>query len=292
MNTSRKLFARQSTNMRSTTASRGLMVLLLAVLASVAPLAAAAQTTFNYPGAAATGASNINDSGTIVGYYYNSDGSEHSFLYDGHGFTSFDYPGADWTEASGINQAGDVVGYYGYAADKLMHGFLRTAAGKFSTIDRQGRFNTMPLAINSSGAIVGCIHNPGTMHGWLMENGAFVSLSPAYAMYTGINDAGTIVGWNYAAPGRIRSFLLSGAGRVEFDYPGTNNTQAYGVNAYGAVVGWYGPDASGHGFLLRDGQFTPIDVSGATLTRAFGINSAGMIVGYYSDATGYHGFVQ
>ncbi len=271
---------------------RMLIMLPLLTLASFAPLSAAAQKTLDYPGAAATVASGINDSGTIVGNYYNSDGSEHSFLYDGTTFTTIDYPQADWTEAAGINQAGDVVGYYGYIADKLMHGFLRTADGKFSTIDRQGRFNTMPIGINSSGVIVGCMHNPGTMHGWVMQNGNFVSLSPAYAMYTAINDAGTILGWSYKAPGRIRSFLLSGTGQVDLVYPGTNNTEAYGVNAYGDVVGWYGPDGpGGHGFLLHNGEFKPVDVSGAALTHALGINSAGTIVGYYEDANGYHAFI-
>ncbi len=265
---------------------------LLLALACFVAISAAAQKTVDYPGAAATLADGINDSGTIVGNYYNSDGSEHSFTYDGTTFTNIDYPNADWTEAAGINQAGDVVGYYGYVADKLMHGFLRTADGKFSTIDRQGRYNTMPFGINSSGTIVGCMHNAGTMHGWMMQNGSFVSLSPAYAMYTGISDAGTIVGWSYKAPGSIRSFVLNGTGQVDIAYPGASNTQAYGVNAYGDVVGWYGPSgAGGHGFLLRNGEFTSIDVSGTALTHALGINSVGTIVGYYEDANGYHAFI-
>jgi probable HAF family extracellular repeat protein len=268
-----------------------LMLLLLVALVSVAP--SAAQTTLDYPGAVATVASGINDLGTIVGSYYNSDGSEHGFLYDGKTFTGFDYPEAAWTEPAGINQAGDVVGYYGYATDNLMHGFLRTADKKFSTIDRLGRFNTMPFGINSSLTIVGCMHNPGTMHGWTMQNGVFISLSPAYEMYTAINDPGTIVGWYYAAPGSIRSFVLSGTGQMDFDYPGATNTQAYGINVYGTVVGWYGLAASSHGFELSNGQFTSIDVSGATRTRAFGINSPGTIVGYFVDATGgIHGFIR
>jgi len=275
------------------TASRGLMVLLLAVLASVAPLSAAAQKTIDYPGAAATVVSGINDSRAMVGNYYNSDGSEHSFVSDGQSFTNIDVPGAVWTEASGINQAGDVVGYYGNVGDNLMHGFLRTAAdAKFSTIDRLGRFNTMPNGINSSRTIVGCMHNPGTMHGWVMQNGAFVSLSPAYAMYNAINDAGTIVGWYYAAPASIRSFVLSGTGQTDIAYPGSADTEAYGVNAYGAVVGWYAGAGTSHGFLLENGQFTTIDVAGAKLTHALGINSAGTIVGYFKDASGYHGFVR
>ncbi len=270
-------------------AAGAVLILLLVALASTT----AAQTTFDYPGAAATGASGINDSGTIAGFYYNSDGSEHSFVRSGGTLTNIDFPGADWTEASGINQAGDVVGYYGYLTDNLMHGFLRTADGTFSTIDRPGRFNTMPEGINSSRTIVGCMHNMGTMHGWVSQNGTFLSLSSASAMYTGINDAGTIVGWYYAPPSSIRSFVLSGTGQVNFDYPGATNTQAYGVNAYGTVVGWYRQGGSSHGFLLHDSQFTSIDIPGATQTHALGINSAGTIVGYYLDASGTaHAFVQ
>ena len=265
---------------------------VVALFACLALSPAAAQTSIDYPDAVITSASNVNDLGTIVGFYYLADGSEHGFLSTEGVFTSLDFPLADWTEPSGINQAGDVVGYYGYNSDSLMHGFLRTAEGTFSTIDRQGRFNTMPMAINSSGIIVGCMHNNGTMHGWLMEDGAFVSLSPAYAMYTGINDAGTIVGWAYVAPGSIRSFVLSGAGRTEFDYPGATNTQAYGVNASGAVVGWYALAGSNHGFLMQAGNFSPIDIPGAIWTQAFGINSTGTIVGRYKDSTGVHGFVQ
>jgi hypothetical protein len=270
-------------------ASAALILLLFVSLASVAP--AAAQKTLDYPNAAATIASGINDSGTIVGNYYNSDGSEHSFVSDGQSFTNIDVPKAVWTEAAGINQGGDVVGYYGNVGDSLMHGFLRTVDGKFSTIDRVGRFNTMPLGINSSRTIVGCMHNPGTMHGWAWQNGAFVSLSPAYAMYNAINDAGTIVGWYYAAPASIRSFVLSGTGKTDIAYPGSADTEAYGINDFGAVVGWYAGAGTSHGFLLENGQFTTIDVAGANFTHALGINTAGTIVGYFKDASGYHGFV-
>lgn len=69
---------------------------------------------FDYPGAANTVVSGINESGQIVGCYY---GSWHS---DGHGFlrnpdgtlTQIDIPGAAGTCASGINDSGQVVGYY------------------------------------------------------------------------------------------------------------------------------------------------------------------------------------
>jgi probable HAF family extracellular repeat protein len=77
-----------------------------------------------------------------------------------------------------------------------------------------------------------------------------------------------------------------------FDVPGATNTEAFGINAAGQIVGVFG-DATGsvHGFLTDGATFTPLDVPGATGTNAFGINDRGQIVGLFGDATGLHGFV-
>jgi probable HAF family extracellular repeat protein len=86
---------------------------------------------------------------------------------------------------------------------------------------------------------------------------------------------------------------------ISFDAPGGTSTTASGVNASGAVVGWYS-DSGGktHGFLLQDGKFTTIDYPGAVYTDARGINSQSDIVGcHIEDATriagsiGCHGYL-
>ncbi len=286
--------SRRLTQQVSTLVARAGTLLVFPLLALVLTVVAAAQTiTFDYPGAMGTFIKGINDKGLMVGSYWSSDGAEHGFLYDGNNYRlSFDYPNAMWTEAAGIDQNGNVVGFYGIVADNLLRGFLRTASGAFQSLDIPGRFNFMPEGINSSNTIVGCMHNPGTMHGWIMQNGALATISPAYRMYQGINATGTIVGWYYSAPSKLIGFILNGSGETSFSYPNANFTDPWGINDYGDVVGGYGQKSSNHGFLLHNGKFTSIDIEGAAATIALGINNSGQIVGVFGDANNTsHGFI-
>src|SRR5690349_8426502 len=84
---------------------------------------------------------------------------------------------------------------------------------------------------------------------------------------------------------------------ITIDIPGATATSALGINADGAVVGYF-TDTAGkqHGFLLRGGTVTVIDYPGAAKTQARGINSNGDIVGTrYDDNSGapstIHGFL-
>jgi uncharacterized membrane protein len=80
------------------------------------------------------------------------------------------------------------------------------------------------------------------------------------------------------------------------DDPGvtTTATTAWGINSRGDVVGEYFDARGRHGFLRRNGVFTPIDFPGA-LTSARGINAGGEIVGVYRYPTeppvNAHGFL-
>ncbi len=268
-----------------------IMILLLVTSLAAVSSSAAAQTftSLDVPGATVTQAYDISDSGLIVGRYVDGAGV-HGFVYDGTTFTPIDYPGATWTAAWGVNKNGDIVGQYAYA-DSLIHGFLLTG-DTFTNID-YGQFNTMPQGINRAGYIVGCIHNSGTMHGWVMRNADFLSVSSAYGMYTGVNDSGTVVGWYLDASTMIEhGFALSGVGNTDFRYPGAAITEPQGINSAGDIVGSYSPTgAKVHGFLLHDGNPETIDYPSAASTRAFGINNAGTIVGVYNEGH-THGFVR
>jgi hypothetical protein len=73
-----------------------------------------------------------------------------------------------------------------------------------------------------------------------------------------------------------------------FDPPGSTNTQAWGINDFGTVVGEY-EDAAGtvHGFVRsKGGSITTIDVDGAIQTEIFGNNDLGDIVGTFFSASG------
>ena len=149
--------------------------------------------------------------------------------------------------------------------------------------------------------------------------------SPSRLLFTGINNAGQIVGYN---EDDNHGLFYSGGNLTEMDLPayGINNigqipvtggflnsdgsftpigsppipfccTAAYGINDMSQIVGsllyWNGIDISAyHGFLYSAGNFTIIDAPGADPwygnTYPQGINNAGQIVGYF-DAAGYGG---
>jgi uncharacterized membrane protein len=73
--------------------------------------------------------------------------------------------------------------------------------------------------------------------------------------------------------------------------PGASDTEAYGLNDKGDIVGKFLDRSGEHGFLLSRGEFTHINIPSATLTDAFGINDRGHIVGHLRDASGNDGFL-
>lgn len=79
-----------------------------------------------------------------------------------------------------------------------------------------------------------------------------------------------------------------------FDPPGSTSTNPLGggINDAGWIVGSYDDVNGTHGYLLRDGKYTPLDFREAILTRANAINDLGQIVGMYRDAGDIlHGFL-
>ncbi len=79
------------------------------------------------------------------------------------------------------------------------------------------------------------------------------------------------------------------------DVAGSTFTNAQGINAAGAVVGYYGTaDGRFHGFVYRGGRFTTVDYPGAFYTDVRGIGPAGDLVGTFSgeqeELAAYHGY--
>jgi probable HAF family extracellular repeat protein len=93
-------------------------------------------TTLNVPGSRYTVAHGINDSGQIVGYYW--DGNiEHGFLFDRGNYTTLAVPGARYTWATGINASGQIVRHYWDGNGTKNHGFVPDQ-GNYTTLDVPG----------------------------------------------------------------------------------------------------------------------------------------------------------
>jgi uncharacterized membrane protein len=84
--------------------------------ASVPPVGLAAAYTFSpvdvpFAGVTETDANGVNNSGQIVGFYFDASGG-HAFLDSGGMFSTLVVPGSSFTSANGINNAGLIVGHY------------------------------------------------------------------------------------------------------------------------------------------------------------------------------------
>jgi hypothetical protein len=300
--------------------------------------------TFDAPGADATAndfngtvPTSINSEGVIAGYYISPTNVLHAFLRTPDGkFTSFEAPGADTTAQSfngtivnGINDLGEVTGYY-IDVGGLLHGFLRSATGRFTSFDVPGAAGySNPIAINLEGAVVGYYFDPNSQfHAFLRKpNGSVVSFdgpggcdsgTPAGCYGTAafnINIFGTVaanygdnsgnfvnIGLIRSPDGKLTTYEVPGAGNGPYQGTGCPGC-SIGFNASGAIAGIY-TDTNNvfHGFLRSpEGEFTKFDApnagtasfqgTGCSSDCAVSLNDFGEITGNYIDGNStFHGF--
>lgn len=227
-------------------------------------------------------------------------------------FTSLLVPGATGTLPLDINDHGVIVGRYGSAG--RTHGFLRDAAGVYTTIDFPGANFTVAAGLNDSGVVVGWYTFPAAptvRHGFVLKEGLFTSFDPPGSTFTnvlGINARGDISGrfctlalCRVPGSGDFHGFFLHGGAFTTIDVPGAHETNAFKVNARGAIVGGFGDVSGGERlFVLRSDAFTTFALpNGKPITQDNGgMNARGDIVGTYCDValpcvigvTGTHGF--
>lgn len=212
-------------------------------------------------------------------------------------FTTFDVQDADATHVMAINAHGDVAGYY--TQDGIDHGFVMRK-GILQVLDapEPATFATWVLGISASGVLTGMYRYPGNctecppwlnfqMRGFKYDDGVLEVIDvpdAAYTIGTAINANGDIVG-EYWTAGKAYGFLNEAGAITPLDISqlpdaATSWSAAYGINARGDVVGWYGNSLTWefHGYLLRRGQLTTLDLPGLTWTVAAAINDRGDVV--------------
>jgi probable HAF family extracellular repeat protein len=245
----------------------------------------------------------ISNKGVITGGYFDAEGNPHGFLLTRSGsYVTIDVPGALFVEAGRSNPSGSVAGDY-VGEDGIDRPFVRNPNGSFDLRPAfAGASVTYAIDINSRGDLAGSYTlDPEAANGftgYVMRGSSFIStfsypganVTNTYVL--GQNESGAIVGsYKTTTEDEEHGFLRTAHGKFRrIDYPGSLQTEAFGINDAGDVVGRY-LDASGvnHGFLLSDGDFTTFDAAGPN-TFAWGINSKGNIVGW-AFPTASDGFV-
>jgi probable HAF family extracellular repeat protein len=238
-------------------------------------------TTVDVPGATTfTLVLGTNEAGKSVGAYVDRKGQLRGFLRDSRGrVTRIDFPGARATATWKINATGQMVGAYaetpGTPFLDLEHGFLLDLnRHAFTRIDVPGAVRTQAHAINNRGQIVGeYLDRAGKYHGFLLDSGVFTTIDAPGGTSTkafDIDDSGRIVGASLNASilanvgntdSPVRGFLRDAKGAfTSIEAPGMTQTQAFGINNAGQIVGiTQDAQAELHGFLLDHGEFTTID---------------------------------
>ena len=207
-------------------------------------------------------------------------------------YTTIDVPGSMATQAFGINDSGQIVGNYG-ALNLWPQGFL-LQGGSYTTLNLSG-FGTYPRGINSAGQMAGYVTIAVSDHPWRSTEIGFL-FSAGANTELGVPNSDDTQAFGINASGQIvgtsslGGFLYSG-GIYTIPDP-LPSASPFGINDSSQIVGQYDDLAGTHGFLLSDGSYTTFDVPGAAKTVATAINNAGQIVGWYVDGGGInHGFL-
>src|SRR5437879_3165372 len=246
----------------------------------------------------------------------------------GQTIITFAAPGAgtgssQGTLAEDINPEGVIAGEYSDAGN-VVHGFLGTEDGAFTTFDvsgagsgpGQGTFVASVEGLTPAGALAGYYTDQsGVNHGYLRApNGAITKFDvpgagtgPGEGTFVGgINAEGTAMSFYVDPSNAFHGYVRAPNGTITtFDIPGAGTGPGQGtgpqaINAPGTIIGNYF-DVSGasHGFIrAKHGAITVFDVPGAGTgpsqgTIPFCNNPADAITGWEIDASGVsHGFLR
>jgi Hint domain len=216
------------------------------------------------------------------------------------------------TTLSNINASGQILGYSAFGSS--FYKFIYNA-GTFTVV------NSGATAFNDNGQLVGQTQdNQGNTVGFIDNSGTITTFSdpdasnnfgPTVTEPFGINNAGQIVGWYYAA-GYFTGFIdnngtfatitdplayVNGNPSMNGSISG-GGTLPNGINNQGQIVGFFiNSIGTQFGFVDTNGTFAaisdPLAAAGLFVgTYASGINDSGEVVGWFYDASGsQHGMI-
>ncbi len=252
-----------------------------------------------FPGSVSTEGWNINQDGSVVGYYDSADGQRRGFIAKptaetavqfrniayppppdfNYTYESIDVPGVD---SLALTASSDFEDYAGYtkSPDGEKEVAFTLIDDVFTTYDFPDSQGTYFYALGNNGTAAGHYQDSdGLYHGAILENGELRQYDFPGAVETfiyGISDAtGALTGNFIDASGVRRGF----SGDAIIEVPEATATYSDFVNAAGSIIGSYvGGDGLYHAYaLLRSGRFVILDYLAPSNLEYFflhGINDA------------------
>ena len=256
---------------------------------------------FMVPDSVSTEGWNINQDGSIVGYYDTEDGLRHGFIARlatqvddepiaatptefNFTFESIDVPGVDFLSLTASSDFEDYAGYT-LSTDGEKEVAFTLIDGEFKRYDFPGSQKTHFYALGNNGDAAGhYMDSEGLYHGVILKNGELQQYDLPGSVQTeiyGISDAtGALTGNFIDEDGVRRGF----SGDEIVEAPEASATYADFVNASGRLVGSYvDTDGIYHPYVLNpDARFISIELPRAATFEFFfvhGINDVGTLIG-------------
>jgi hypothetical protein len=246
----------------------------------------------NFVGSAQTQVTGINNSGTTVGFWSDTNNTSQvnnnfGFVNVGGSFTNVNNPntpatGTTTNQLLGVNNSNVAVGFY-VDGSGVTHGYTYNIGLKtFSPVtDPNGA--TTATAINNSGVIAGFyIDSVAVTHGFIDQGGMFTTIDPTGSkstMLLGLNDNGLAVGTYVDSMGVMHGLLfnLNTDTFQNIDDPlGIGTTTINGINDLDQLVGFYvNGDDNTIGLLANPASTTPLPA--ALPLFATGIGGLGLL---------------
>ena len=266
----------------------GAAIVLVSAAAAGSASATGSFTTFDPKGSIYTFAAGLNASGTVAGYYTDSNRVTHGFLRTSDGtVTAFDPKGSIYTEALSINAAGDIAGWY-HDQSGTFYSFVRAADGSIMKFNPTEGHEPSTIGLNAKGSVAGWYTNGNQEAGFVGAPGGKIKQLPVEGV--AINAKGALTGVD-----GVEGFVRAASGKTTtFAAPGSSRTTIpTSINDSGVVAG-YGETVCGisTGFA-RDahGSLTTVAPPDSSYSQVLGLNDKDAVTGSYYYG-GYHGFVR
>ncbi len=206
------------------------------------------------------------------------------------------------TGLTGISDNGIAVGVY-LTSDFKFHGLI-WAGGACQSLDREGVYSMVPMAVNNRGQIVGYFYltaeeqAANREHAFLLDGGVFTELVPtgptsSETQANGISNSGVIVGSRTLPGGSGRGFILKPDGTWIFpDGPYAPSVDSgfefLDVNEAGWIVGMASvspaPGTDEVAFVRSPtGAYEIVRYDIKPKTELTGLNAARVMVGRFYD---------
>lgn len=232
----------------------------------VSPYTQPSFTNENFPASSQTQVTGLNNVGTTVGFYADSNGASTpnfiGFVDQSGTFTSVTDPNVGsaptTTQLLGVNDSNVAVGFYVDGGGNAQAFLYNIGSTTFTAI-------TLPIADDATMTTATGINNSGEISGFFVNGNT----------------------------GNTEGFIDNGGTFTVFEVPGSTNTMFLGINNNGQVVGVY-QDGSGFNnglvYSIGGGTYQTVDdpnavpANGGTVIN--GLNDNGQLVGFYGDASG------